>query len=128
MYLTGRKKNIFITAYGRNVAPEWVERELVLQPAIAQAMVYGEARPWNAAIVVTGAPAAQVAGAIERANRMLPDYARVSRFICADEPFSVANGELTGTGRLRRSAILARYGARLNALYDSSTPVQEAYP
>lgn len=124
VHLTGRKKNIFITAYGRNVAPEWVERELVLQPAIAQAVVYGEARPWNAAIVVARADASLVGEAIARANGSLPDYARVSRFVLADEPFSVANGELTGTGRPRRSAILARYGARLNALYES-TSVQE---
>lgn len=124
VYLTGRKKNMFITAYGRNVAPEWVERELLLQPAIGQAVVYGEARPWNAAIIVARAAGSLVDGAIVRANGVLPDYARVSNFVLADEPFSVANGELTGTGRPRRAAILARYGARLNALYEG-TSVQE---
>src|SRR3989338_3036856 len=45
LYLTGRKKNIFITSFGRNVSPEWVESELTLHPAIAQAAVFGEARP-----------------------------------------------------------------------------------
>jgi long-subunit acyl-CoA synthetase (AMP-forming) len=124
VYVTGRKKNIFITAYGRNVAPEWVERELILQPAIAQAVVYGEARPWNAAIIVARGEASMVEQAIVRANGVLPDYARVTRFVLADEPFSVANGQLTGTGRPRRAAILARYGARLSALYES-TSVQE---
>lgn len=127
VHLTGRKKNMFITAYGRNVAPEWVERELLLQPAIAQAVVHGEARPFNAAVIVARANAAHVEEAIERANRMLPDYARVSGFALADEPFSVANGELTGTGRPRRAAILARYGARLNALYENAS-VQEVVP
>ncbi len=52
LHLTGRKKNIFITSFGRNVAPEWVERELTLHPAIAQAAVFGEARPWNVAVIV----------------------------------------------------------------------------
>lgn len=127
VHLTGRKKNIFITAYGRNVAPEWIERELVLEPAIAQAVVYGESRPWNAAVIVPRANVSLVAQAVVRANRALPDYARVSDFVLADEPFSVRNGELTGTGRPRRSAILARYGARLDALYQG-TPVQEVLP
>ena len=52
LHLTGRKKNIFITSFGRNVSPEWVERELTLHPAIAQAAVFGEARPWNVAVIV----------------------------------------------------------------------------
>jgi len=52
LYLTGRKKNIFITSFGRNVSPEWVESELTLHPAIAQAAVFGEARPWNVAVIV----------------------------------------------------------------------------
>jgi len=52
LYLTGRQRSCFITAFGRNVAPEGVERELVLQPAIAQAVAFGEGQPWNAAVIV----------------------------------------------------------------------------
>ena len=44
-----------------------------------------------------------------RANDYLPDYARVADFIIADEPFSVANGLLTPTGKLRREAVALRY-------------------
>ena len=51
LYLTGRKKNIFITSFGRNVSPEWVEAELTTAPAIAQAWVWGEGRPWNTAVI-----------------------------------------------------------------------------
>lgn len=46
LHLTGRKKNIFVTSFGRNVAPEWVERELVAQAPILQAAIFGEARPF----------------------------------------------------------------------------------
>jgi len=121
LHLTGRKKHIFITAFGRNVAPEWVERELTVQPAIAQAAVFGEARPFNVAVVVPGAGAtrAGLEAALRAANRALPDYARVGAWLAAAAPFSPANGQLTGTGRLRRSAILAVYGARLERLYES---------
>ena len=45
LHLDGRKKNMFITAFGRNVAPEWVEAELTASGVIAQAAVFGEARP-----------------------------------------------------------------------------------
>jgi long-subunit acyl-CoA synthetase (AMP-forming) len=122
LYLTGRKKNMFITAFGRNVAPEWVERELTLHAAIRQAAVFGEARPWNVAVIMRGAGAtsAQVDAAVASVNRELPDYARVRAWIEADAPFSVSNDQLTGNGRLRRAQILAAYDARLDQLYDRS--------
>ncbi len=119
LYITGRKKNMFITSFGRNVAPEWVERELIVHSAIAQAVVFGEGRPWNTAIVVPRATASRedVAAAIESANSHLPDYARVGAWVFADEPFSVANFEYTSTGRPRREAIWRRYAARVDDQY-----------
>ncbi len=125
LHIEGRKKSCFITAFGRNVAPEWVERELTEQRAIAQAFVHGEARPFNVAVVVPapGATAREVAAAIERANRRLPDYARVGAHRIADAPFSPENGQLTATGRPRREAILAAYGESLSNLYPQ--PVEE---
>lgn len=122
LYLTGRKKNMFITAFGRNVAPEWVEGELTLHPAIGQAAVFGEARPWNVAVIVpgAGASAAQIDAALAAANRALPDYARVRAWIAADAPFGPGNDQLTGNGRLRRAQIHAVYAARLDRLYERS--------
>jgi long-subunit acyl-CoA synthetase (AMP-forming) len=55
LYLSGRRRSCFISGFGRNIAPEWVECELLQDPAIAQAAVFGEARPWNAAVLVPGA-------------------------------------------------------------------------
>jgi long-subunit acyl-CoA synthetase (AMP-forming) len=120
LHLTGRKKNMFITSFGRNVAPEWVERELALSTAIAQAAVFGEARPWNVAVIWprAGATRAEVEAGVRSANRELPDYARVSAWIAADETFAVMNGQLTATGRPRRAEILKVYGARIDALYE----------
>jgi long-subunit acyl-CoA synthetase (AMP-forming) len=119
LHLQGRRRHIFITAFGRNVSPEWVERELVLEPAIAQAALFGEARPWNSAVILVadGADAAEVERAVEGVNRLLPDYARVTRWIAADTPFSLQNGQLSGTGRLRREAIFQHYRERIDALY-----------
>jgi long-chain acyl-CoA synthetase len=111
---------MFITAYGRNVAPEWVECELTARPAIAQAAVFGEARPWNAAVLVPryAATTAALEADIRRVNDSLPDYARVTRWIVAEEAFTPTNGMATTNGRLKRDAIFARYRAPLDRLYD----------
>jgi long-chain acyl-CoA synthetase len=112
LYVTGRRKDVFITSFGRNVSPEWPEAELLHQPQIAQACVFGEAQAFNTAIVCPAGPAVTahaIADAILDANQKLPDYARVADFVIADEPFTVANGLLTETGKLRREAIALKY-------------------
>ncbi|MDD5180052.1 MAG: AMP-binding protein [Gallionellaceae bacterium] len=120
LHLTGRKKNIYITSFGRNVAPEWVERELTHHPAIAQAAVFGEGKPWPVAVVVPRNPAL-VEEAIEQANRELPDYAQVAAWIVADAPFTPENGQLTSNGRLKRDAIWPVYRERIERLYSKKT-------
>ena len=123
LYVTGRRKNVFITSFGRNVSPEWPEAELLHRPEIAQACVFGEAQPVNTAVICPAdasvSPGA-IAGALRDANRNLPDYARVADFIIADEPFSAANGLLTQTGKLRREAIALRYLMPHDTLSDAA--------
>jgi long-chain acyl-CoA synthetase len=120
VYLSGRKKNMFITSFGRNVSPEWVESTLIHQPALQQACVFGEARPFNVAIVVPQPPftTEQVAQAIAQANQQLPDYAQVGDVVFAHQPFSPHNGQLTANGRLKRDVIAAAYMAEINAIYE----------
>ncbi|MFQ5581843.1 MAG: AMP-binding protein [Mariprofundaceae bacterium] len=119
LHLSGRKKHIFITAFGRNVSPEWVEGELTTEASVAQACVFGEAKPFNVAIITVreGCDDKMVEHAVQAANGRLPDYARVHRWIVSDEPFSVANGMWTGTSRPRREQIWKVYGARLESLF-----------
>jgi long-subunit acyl-CoA synthetase (AMP-forming) len=119
LYLTGRRRDVFITAFGRNVSPAWVERELTLETPIAQAVVFGEARPFNVAVIrpADGTQAVDVDAAIARVNRGLPDYARVTRWVQSNEGFSPANGLLTATGRVRRAEIASRFGPALDSLY-----------
>lgn len=118
LHLVGRRRNLLITSYGRNVAPEWVEAGLLAHPAIAQAVVAGEARPWLNAVIVPapGARPEAIAVAVARTNAALPEYAQIGDWITA-APFTVENGEATGNGRPLRQAILARYAAPLEALY-----------
>lgn len=118
--ISGRKKNIFITSFGRNVAPEWVERELKISPFIAQAALFGEAKPWNVAVIVPKAHASdtEIETALSHLNQQLPDYARVTRWVRADAPFSLLNQQLTANGRNRRDVIWQHYQDKINALYE----------
>lgn len=112
LVLHGRKKHQFITAFGRNVNPEWVEAELVQQLPIAQAWLHGEALPGNVAVLVPrfpNTPDSQLAEAVATANQALPDYARVHHWLRAEQPFSSANALATSNGRLRRTALLNHY-------------------
>ena len=119
LHITGRRKNIFITSYGRNVSPEWVESELTAAAGIAQAWVYGEGRRWNTAVITpeAGVRPGTVDASVAAVNLRLPDYARIGRWVHSAEPFSSANGQLTANGRLRRAALLERYGNLLDQFY-----------
>jgi long-chain acyl-CoA synthetase len=119
LHVTGRIKHRIITGFGRNVAPEWPESELLAAPSIAQAVVFGESRPSLCAVIVPRGPLADDAldAIVQAANARLPDYARIGCWLRADAPFSPANGQATDNGRVRRDAVQAWYGERLAALY-----------
>ena len=106
--VTGRKKNVLITSYGRNISPEWVEAALLTQGAVAQVVVYGDAQPSLSALVVPSSQQADIHHAIDMANQSLPDYAQVKDFQIV-APFTLEDGTLTGTGRPRREKILNLY-------------------
>ncbi len=116
LYLNGRKKHQFVTSFGRNVNPEWVEAELTQRRHIAQAFVYGEAMPSNHALLWphrSDCTDEELAAAVAQANEALPDYAQVHHWTRLDQPFTAANGLLTANGRPRRDAIVERYRAQL---------------
>jgi long-chain acyl-CoA synthetase len=122
LHITGRKKTSFATAHGRKLAPEWIESELTSHPAIAQAVLFGEGRHFNTAIVVPNCASAvpRIADVITVLNHTLPDYARVARWIIAEEPFSIRNGLANGAGTLDRGAIEARYSSQIERIYQGS--------
>jgi len=108
--IVGRKSNTLITAFGRNVAPEWIESELLTEPEILQALVFGEAQADLGALIVPmpGRSDDAVAAAVARANARLPDYAHVRRWR-RTSPFDPAAGQLTANGRPRRAVLLKAY-------------------
>ena len=120
LYVQGRRKNLFINAFGRNLSPEWIEAELTSSPCIAQAMVCGEARPFSVAVLSpAGAQVTEsdAALAVAAANRRLPGHAQIARWLLVPKPFNYADGLLTANGRPRREAIARRYQDDIDALY-----------
>lgn len=111
LYVLGRKKNVLITGYGRNVSPEWPETLLLAQSCIGQAMVYGDGDPILSAFLVpkdASVPAEEMDRAVNAVNATLPDYARIGHWTRV-APFTHREGLLTGNGRLRRDQILRAY-------------------
>lgn len=117
LYLDGRRKHQLITAFGRNVAPEWPEAELQAEAAVAQALVTGDGLPQLVALIT--APSAisdqQLAAAVASANQRLPDYARIGAF-SRTPLWSAASGLVTSNGRPRRDLLSRHFAAQLTAL------------
>jgi long-subunit acyl-CoA synthetase (AMP-forming) len=118
LHIHGRRKNILITSFGRNVSPEWPESELLAGRSIAQAAVFGEGRAQLMAVLVpvhADDPDVVLDAEVRAANARLPDYARVARWVRADGAFTARNGQATANGRPRRAEIWQAYGERLHA-------------
>src|SRR5918997_1967984 len=122
--ITDRKKDLIVNDKGDNVSPQRVEGMLTLQPEIAQAMVYGDRRPYLVALLVPDPELAQqpdmeqrLRAALDRVNAELSIFEKVRRFVVADEPFSIDNEQLTPSMKIRRHVIKQAYSERLDALY-----------
>ncbi len=141
LVITDRKKDILVNDKGDNVAPQRVEGMLTLQDEIAQAMVYGDRRPYLVGVVVPetewalafardkGLPAdldrlahepeftRAIQAAVDRVNQRLSVIEKVRRVIIADAPFSTDNQQLTPSLKIRRHVLKQVYGERLDRLY-----------
>jgi long-chain acyl-CoA synthetase len=140
--ITDRKRDFIKNSGGEMISPARVEGTLTLAPEIAQAMVFGDRRPYLVAVLVPDPDFAAayarehgVSGdlpalahdpdfhkalgeAVARINRDLQAAERVRRFVVAAEPFSLANAQLTPTLKLRRHAIRDAYQTAFDQLYD----------
>jgi long-chain acyl-CoA synthetase len=130
LYVRGRLKEIIVTSTGENVPPGTVEANIALDPLIDQAMVIGEGRPYLAALVVVNeAEWERLAGALgldpeaavlDRINARLskfPRHYQVRRVRLMREAWTVDNGLLTATVKLKRAAIAERFADDVRDLY-----------
>jgi long-chain acyl-CoA synthetase len=140
--ITDRKRDFIKNSGGEMISPARIEGYLTLEPEISQVMVFGDRRPYLVAVVVPdpefvaayakgevpadmSALAADpgftkaIGAAVSRVNLTLMPSERVRRFVVAAEAFSIANGQMTPTLKIKRHVIRERYGAALDALYHS---------
>ncbi|MGB5722213.1 MAG: AMP-binding protein [Woeseiaceae bacterium] len=121
IHVDGRQKHQFITSFGRNLSPEWVESELLAGPVLQQAVIVGDDRPHCVALVYPRDPSTsdrEIAGWIDQANLGLPDYARVSRWYRLPKALSARDGLLTDNGRPKRDNVEQTYQLAIGDLYE----------
>jgi long-chain acyl-CoA synthetase len=140
--ITGRKKEILVTAAGKNVAPAPLEDALRAHPLISQAMVVGDGRPFVAALITldpealeqwapanglsSAAPAelradvrilAEVQGAVDRANSMVSKPEQIKKFTVLAADVTEESGHLTPTLKVKRNLVAKDFAADIEALY-----------
>jgi long-chain acyl-CoA synthetase len=126
--ITDRKKDFIKNSGGDMIAPARIEGLLALQPEIAQAMVHGDRRPYLVALIVPrdeiieradgdAALRAAVDAAVDRVNRTLPPIERIRKYAVLREGFAIANGLMTPTMKIKRHAIRATHGDKIDSLY-----------
>ena len=140
--ITGRRKNLIVTATGKNILPTKIEAELHSIPLVSRGLVTGDGRPFLAALITVGASslaewAAQksilfdnveklrtdvrlykeIETQLDTVNKGLAPHERIRKFAILDSDFSQAAGELTHDFKLRRKVIFERYGHVIDMLY-----------
>ncbi|KEQ18508.1 AMP-binding protein [Endozoicomonas numazuensis] len=116
LHITGRRKNLLISSFGRNISPEWPESELMQTGLFSHCLVAGDSRPFCTALVrlLPGVTDEQVISALSIANRQLPDYAQIKGWTLMAEPQA---DQWTANGRPRRDKILQANQRDLDKLY-----------
>ena len=125
--ITDRKKDILVTAGGKNVAPQNLENALKTAPLISQALVLGDCRPYVAALITLdpaaaeGVPAAdleqRVQEVVDGVNTELSQFEQIKRFRILSRDFSAEEGEVTPTLKLKRRVCAEHFAAEIEELY-----------
>jgi long-chain acyl-CoA synthetase len=143
LFITGRKKELIVTAAGKNIAPVQLEALLTEDPLIAQAMVIGDGRNYLTALIVPnpeplkreiiarGIPIASreealvnpqvreiYAGRIKSRLAGVSTYEQIKQFTLLGQGFGIETGELTPTLKLRRETIARNYAPQIAAMYE----------
>ena len=140
--ITGRKKEMIVTAGGKNVAPAVLEDRLRANPIVSQCVAVGDAKPFVGALVTIDADAlpgwlkahglpemtvekavqdpvvkAELDKAVERANRAVSRAESIRKYRVLLTDFTVLNGYLTPSLKVKRSRVLADFADEIEALY-----------
>tara|TARA_R110002111_G_scaffold218075_3_gene280385 strand:- start:122 stop:1627 length:1506 start_codon:yes stop_codon:yes gene_type:complete len=120
LHITGRKKNLLVSSFGRNINPEWVESELLANGLLAQCVVFGDATPFCSALILARndeTTIEEIGQWVDQVNLVLPDYAQIKAWHRLASPLSSSDGLMTRNGRPIRQAIAAHYQDIIRQLY-----------
>jgi len=120
--ITDRKKDILITPGGDNISPIKIENELINSEYIEQAVVYGDNKPFLVALLVLNdekksSTEQEIKVEIEKINKKLSKIENIKKFFTISEKFSIENGMLTPTLKLKRFKIIQKYKNSFEKLY-----------
>tara|TARA_B100001063_G_C16747536_1_gene548400 strand:+ start:203 stop:1906 length:1704 start_codon:yes stop_codon:yes gene_type:complete len=120
--ITDRKKDILITPGGDNISPVKIENDLTKIQFIEQALVYGDNKPFLVALLVISTENKNISREIievevEKINKQLSKIEKIKKFIVTNKQFSIENGFMTPTLKLKRYKIVEEYKYQLEKLY-----------
>jgi long-chain acyl-CoA synthetase len=142
--ITDRKKDIIVTAGGKNIAPQNLENDLKTSKYVSQAIVVGDRRPFPAALItldeveigkwagtegITGDNAALavdpeviglVQGVVDDVNRDRSNYEQIKKFVILPRDFTMEHDEVTPTLKLKRRAIMKNFAEAVDGIYAGS--------
>jgi long-chain acyl-CoA synthetase len=142
LHITGRKKEIIITAGGKNITPKNIEELIKESPLVAEAVVIGDRRKFLTALVwlepdrtrawmqergASGEPAnngdvrAEIQRVIDAANEKLAKVEQVKKFAIGHRPLGIDTGELTPTLKVKRSKVAAAFAGQIDAMYEGAS-------
>jgi long-chain acyl-CoA synthetase len=121
--ITDRKKDILVTAGGKNVAPQNLENTLKTSPLVSQALVLGDRRPYVAALITLAEDVPRegaderIQALVDEVNRERSRYEQIKRFAILPRDFSPEDGEVTPTLKLKRRVCEEHFAAEIERLY-----------
>ena len=119
--ITDRKKDIIVSAGGDNISPAKIENQILNFPAIDQCMVYGDGKNYLVVLIVPNKEFKEekekITKIISEINKNLTIVEKIKKFHIINETFSIENGLLTPTMKVKRNKVIAKYKNILEHLY-----------
>jgi long-chain acyl-CoA synthetase len=119
--ITDRKKDIIVSAGGDNISPAKIENQLTNSNEIEQAMVYGDGKNYLAALIVPSKEfikqKEKISETISKINKNLTLVEKIKKFYVIEEGFTIENGLLTPTMKVKRNKVITKYKNILESFY-----------
>lgn len=145
IFITGRKKDLIVASSGQKIYPSLIESHFQTEPIVSHILLVGDRRPYLTALVTINAAAAEslegmeslkgrpaeeiacaapvlaeVERAVRRVNQRLAPFEQIRRFRILERDFTIEDGELTATLKLRRGRLLEKYRTEIENLYSGT--------